>query len=140
MFGLKRFTQIYITFSYRIRITKLLAHWKYCYEGYVMTWYRDYYFFLLLFLHLMIFKKVWFMILGFSCDDTCLSWIELIIDLSMWASILGYIFGFIMEAMMMMLHTFMLWYDTIYDDNACHNDVHSMMLMHSYTIWCTSIP
>ena len=29
---------------------------------------------------------------------------------------------------MMMMHTFMLWYDTLYDDNACDDDVHSMML------------
>ena len=34
----------------------------------------------------------------------------------------------------------MLWYDSPYDDNARDNDVHSMMLMHSYTIWCTCIP
>ena len=33
-------TKIGITFSYRIRITNFLARWKYCYEGYVMTWYR----------------------------------------------------------------------------------------------------
>ena len=87
----------------------------------------------------MIFKKVWFMLLSFSCDDTCLSWIEFIFDLSMWASIFVYIFEVIMEAMMMILHTLMLWYETLYDDNACDNDVHSMMLMHSYTIWCTCI-
>ena len=64
-----------------------------------------------------------------------LSWIEFIFDRSMWASILVYIFEVITEAMMMMLHTFMLWYDTLYDDN----DVHSMNLMHSYTIWCACI-
>ena len=80
------------------------------------------------------------MLLGFSCDGTCVSWIEFIFDISMWEYILVYIFDvieYVMEAIMMMLHNFMLWYDTLYDDNACDNDVHSMMLMHSYTIWCT---
>ena len=40
--------------------------------------------------------------------------------------------------MMMMLRTFIIWY-TLYDDNACDNDVHSMKLMDSYTIlwWCS---
>ena len=101
----------------------------------------------LLFLHLFIFEKVWFILMGFSCDDTCLSWIEFIFDLSMWASILVYIYGVIMEAMMMMLHNFMLWYDTLYDDNACTlYDVdallYNMMYMHtivwwfSYALWC----
>ena len=104
----------------------------------------------LFFLHLVIFKNSWFMLMDFSYDDTCLSWVEFIFDLSMWAYIVVYIFGVIMEAMMMMLHTFMLWYDTIYDDNACDNDVHSMLLMHiqydvhayhsvmmlSYALWC----
>ena len=71
------------------------------------------------------------MFLGSSCDGTCLSWIEFIFDLRMWASILVYIFEVIMEAMMMMLHTFVLWYDTLYDDNECDNDVRSMMLMHT---------
>ena len=31
------FTKIGITFSYVIKITKFLARWKACYEGYVMT-------------------------------------------------------------------------------------------------------
>ena len=133
------FTKIGITFSYGIDITKFLSHWKACYEGYVI---HDLEFILvsLRFLHLVIFRKVWFILLGFSCYGTCLSWIEFIFDLSMWASILLYIFEVILEAMMMMLHTFMLLYDTLYDDNACDNDIHSMLLMHSYTIWCTRIP
>ena len=52
-------------------------------------WWQDIKFSLvcILFLHIMIFKKVWFMLLGFSCDGTCLSWIEFIFDLSMWAYI-----------------------------------------------------
>ena len=62
----------------------------------------------LLFLHLVIFKKVWFMILGFSYDDTCLSWIEFIFDLSMRSFIMVYIFEFIMEVIIIMFHTFML--------------------------------
>ena len=33
--------------------------------------------------HLVILENVWFMLVGFSCDDTCLSWIELIFDLGM---------------------------------------------------------
>ena len=93
----------------------------------------------------MIFKNLWLMLLGFSCDDTCLSWLEFILYLSMWAYILVYIFEFIMDAMMMMLHTFMLWYDTLYDDNACDNDVHyevvallyNMMYMHTIVWWCS---
>ena len=80
------------------------------------------------------------MLMGFSCDGTCLSWIELIFGLSMWAYILVYIFEVIMEDMMMILCTFMLWYDTLYDDNAYDNYVYSMKLMHSYTIRCTCIP
>ena len=105
-------------------------------------WWHDLYFILvfLLCLHLMILKNVWFILLGFSCNGACLSWIEFIFYLSMWASILVYIFEVIMEDRMMMLHTFMLWYDTLYDDNACDNDVNSMKLMHSYIIWCTCIP
>ena len=97
-------------------------------------WWQDLEFLLvfLVFLHLLIFKKVWFILMGFSCGDTCLSWIEFVFDLSMWAYILVYIFEFIMEAMMMMLYNLMLWYDTLYDDDACDNDVHSMKLMHSY--------
>ena len=35
----------------------------------------------LFFLHLVILKKVWFMLLGFSCDGTCLSWIEFIFNI-----------------------------------------------------------
>ena len=124
-------------------------------------WWNDLEFIIvfLVFLHLVILKKVWFMLLGFSCNDTCLSWIEFIFDLSMWASILVYIFEFIVEDMMMMFHTFMLWYDIVYDDNACtlydvdallynmmymhtivlwfspmHNDVYLLLMMHT---WCT---
>ena len=37
------FTKIGITFSYGIKITKLLAHWKYCYEGYLVTRSRVYF-------------------------------------------------------------------------------------------------
>ena len=37
------FTKIDITISYGIGITKLFAHQKYCYEGYVMTSYRVYF-------------------------------------------------------------------------------------------------
>ena len=89
----------------------------------------------------MIFKKVWLMLLGFSCDDTCLSWIEFISDIHMWASILVYIFEVIIKDMMMMLHTFILWYDTLYDGNACDNDVHAllynMMYMHTIVWWCS---
>ena len=110
---LKRFTKIDITFSYGIRITKFLARWKACCEGYVMRWSRLSLVFLL-FLHLVIFKKVWFMLLGFSCDGTCLSWIEFIFDLSMWASILVYLFEVIvnvMEAMVMVILEYsLMWY------------------------------
>ena len=95
-------------------------------------------------------------------DGTCLSWIEFIFDLSMWASILVYIFEvikFVMEAMMMMLHTFILWHDKLYDENSCtlydvdallynmmymqtivwwfspmHYDVYLTLMMHT---WCT---
>jgi len=92
LWGLKTFfTKISTTFSYGIRITKFLARWKACCEVYVMTWSRVY-FGCLLFLHLVIFKKIWFMLLGFSCDGTCLSWIEFIFGLCMWASILVYLF------------------------------------------------
>ena len=94
----------------------------------------------LLVLHIVIFGKVWFILLGFSCDDTCLSWIEFIFDLSMWASILVYIFEVFMEDMMMMLRTFLLWYDTLYDDNACIlYDVdallYNMIYMHTIVWW-----
>ena len=37
------FTKTGITFSYGIEITKFLARWKYCYQGYVVTWSRDYF-------------------------------------------------------------------------------------------------
>ena len=37
------FTKIGVTFLYRIEITKFLARWKDCCEGYVMTWYRVYF-------------------------------------------------------------------------------------------------
>ena len=42
----------------------------------------------------------------------------------------------------MMLHTFMLWYDTLYDDNACTlYDVdallYNMMYMHTIVWWCS---
>ena len=37
------FTKISITFSYGIGITKLLSCWKSCYEGYVVTWSRNYF-------------------------------------------------------------------------------------------------
>ena len=133
------FTKIGITFSYRTSITKFLAHWKDCYEGYVMTRYRVS-FGLYSISSSCDRQKVWFIFLGFSCDDICLSWIEFIFDIIIWSSILVYIFEVIMKDMMMMLCTFMVWYDTLYDDNACDNDVHSMMLMHFYTIWCTCIP
>ena len=71
------------------------------------------------------------MLLGFSCDGTCLSWIEFIFDFSMWASILVYIFEVIMEDMTMMLPL-------------CYDMIHFMMIMHvimMYTLccWCTSI-
>ena len=78
--------------------------------------------------------------LGVSYDGTCLSWIEFIFDLSMWASILVYIFEFIIEAMMMIFHTFMLWYDTIYDDNACDKfdaRIYNIMYMHTIVWWCS---
>ena len=89
-----------------------------------------------------IFEKVWFLLLGFSCDGACLSWIEFIFDLSMWASILIYIFGVIMEDMMMMFHTFMLLYDTLYDDNAytlydVDALIYNMMYMHTIVWWCS---
>ena len=107
-------------------------------------WWHDIYIILgfLLFLHLVILKNVWFMILGFSCDGRCLSWIEFIFDLSMWASILVYIFELIMEAMIIMLHTFMLCYDTVYDDNACtlwdvYALLYNMMYMHTIVLWCS---
>ena len=64
-----------------------------------------------LFLRIMIFKKVWLMLLGFSCDGTCLSWIEFIFDISMWAYILVYIFEvieYVMEAMVMVILTYIL--------------------------------
>ena len=114
------FTKIGITFSYRTSITKFLAHWKYCYEGYVMTRYRVS-FGLYSISSSCDRQKVWFIFLGFSCDDICLSWIEFIFDIIIWSSILVYIFEVIMETMMIILHTFMLWYDTLYDDNACDN-------------------
>ena len=80
------------------------------------------------------------MLLGFSCDGTCLSWMEFIFDISMWASILVYIFEFIMEDMMMIFHHFMLWYDTLYYDNACTvYDVdallYNIMYMHTIVWW-----
>ena len=80
------------------------------------------------------------MLLGFSYDGTCLSWIEFIFDLSIWASILVYIFELIMEDTMIMLHNFMLLYDTLYDDNACTlYDVdallYNMMYMHTIVWW-----
>ena len=90
-----------------------------------------FYFGFLWFLNIVIFEKVWFILLAFSCDDTCLSWIEFIFDLGMWASILVYIFGVIMEAMMIIFHTFMLLYDTF------------IMIMHvimMYTLWCWCTP
>ena len=68
------------------------------------------------------------MLFGFSC----LSWIEFIFDISMWASILVYIFEVIMEAMMMMFHTFL-----------CYDMIHFMMIMHviiMYTLWCWCTP
>ena len=37
------FTKIDITLSYGIKITKLLARWKACYEGYVMKRSRIYF-------------------------------------------------------------------------------------------------
>ena len=37
------FTQIEITFSYGIKITKFLVCWKTCYEGYVVILSRDYF-------------------------------------------------------------------------------------------------
>ena len=37
------FTKIGITFSYGTRITKFLACWKYCYDRYVVAWYRAYF-------------------------------------------------------------------------------------------------
>ena len=37
------FTKIGITFSYKIEITKFLARWKACYEGYVVTGSRVYF-------------------------------------------------------------------------------------------------
>ena len=100
----------------------------------------DFILFFLLFLHLVIFWNVWFILLGLSCDDTCLLWIEFIFDLSMWASILVYIFEFIMEDMMMILHKFMLWYDTLYDDTACDNVdalLYNIMYMHTIVWWCS---
>ena len=65
----------------------------------------------------------------------------------MWDSILVYIFEFIIEAMMMMLNKFVLWYDTLYDDNTFTlYDVdallYNMMYTHtivwwfSYALWC----
>ena len=68
------------------------------------------------------------------------SWIEFIFDLSMWDSILVYIFEFIMEDMMMILHKFMLWYDTLYDDTACDNVdalLYNIMYMHTIVWWCS---
>ena len=103
------FTKIDITFSYRIGITKFLARWKACYECYVMTWSRVSFGFSIVSSSCDL-RNLWFILLGFSCDGTCLSWIEFIVDLSMWASILVYIFEVIMEDMMMRLHTFMIWY------------------------------
>ena len=106
-----------------------------------MWWHDlDFLFVCLLFLHLMIFKKVWLMLLGFSCDGTCLSWIEFIFDLSMWASIFVYLFGVIMRIWWCCcIH---LCYDIIlfYDDNSCTlYDVdallYNMMCMHTIVWW-----
>ena len=77
-----RFMKNDITFSYGIRITKFLAHWKYGCNGYVMNIPRSSFGFYIVF-HIVILEKVWFMLVGFSCDGTCLSWIELILDLGM---------------------------------------------------------
>ena len=101
-------------------------------------WWHDLEFLLvfLLFIHFVMFEKIWFILPGFSCDGTCLSWIEFIFDLSMWASILVYIFGAIMEAMMMMLHNFMLWYYTLYDVDAL---LYNMMYMHTIVWWCSTM-
>ena len=44
-------------------------------------------------LHIVVLEKLWFMLVGFSCDDTCLSWIELILDLGMWASLNIYLWS-----------------------------------------------
>ena len=80
-------------------------------------WWHDLEFLLvcLLFLHLVLFKKVWSMLLGFSCDDTCLSWIEFIFDLSMRAYILVYlgmrVIEYVMEDMVMVILAYILmWY------------------------------
>ena len=46
------------------------------------------------------------MLVGFSCDATCLSWIELIFDIGMWTSLLIYLFEVIkygMEAIMIVI-------------------------------------
>jgi len=79
-------------------------------------WWLDIEFLLgfLLFLHLVIFNKVWFVLHGFSCNGTCLSWIEFIFDLSMWGYILVYLFKviqYVMEAMVMVFLAYtLMWY------------------------------
>ena len=133
------FTKIDISFSYGIGIEKLLAGWKYCNEEYVVKGSIVYFY---------------FSIVSWSCDiRKCMvhssgfllwwhmsSWIEFIFDLSMWDSILVYIFEFIMEDMMMILHKFLLWYDTLYDDTACDNVdalLYNIMYMHTIVWWCS---
>ena len=112
---------------------------------YILFW------FLILFLHLVIFERVWFMLLVFSCDDTCLSWIEFIFDLSMWAYILVYLFEIIMRIwwwcciplfydmihFIIIIHVIMMyniwcWCTPIqYDVHAYHS-----VMMLSYALWC----
>ena len=101
-------------------------------------WWHDIEFLLvcLFFHHLVIFKKVWFMLLGFSCDGTCLSWIEFIFDLSCEPLYWCIFFKSLWRIWWWCCIT--LCYDMIHFMMIMH--IHSMMLMHSYTISCTCIP
>ena len=83
-------------------------------------WWHDLEFLLvfLLFIHFVMFGKIWFILPGFSCDGTCLSWIEFIFDLSMWAYILVYIFEvieYVMEDMVLVIleYIFMITMDIV---------------------------
>ena len=87
----------------------------------------------ILFLHILIFENLWFMLLGFSCDGTCLSWIEFIFDLSMWP-----LYWYIYLNLLHILWRLWWWYCI----HLCYDMIHFMMIMHviMYTLWCWCTP
>jgi len=99
----RRFTKNGITFSYSIKITKLLAHWKSYWKVYVMAWFRiyfglfmygDFFYQLRVYVH-MLYDEV---MLHGDVVNSC--WYDVI-------------FYMMMTCYMMMLCFLMLWWDYV---------------------------